>query len=662
MKKNLAFFLIIICCAQILLAQSKESKIVVDASDLRIKINKNIYGHFSEHLGRCIYEGFWVGENSKIPNTNGIRNDVVEALKKIKVPVLRWPGGCFADEYHWKDGIGPRNQRPSMINTNWGGVTEDNSFGTHEFMELCRQIGTEPYISGNIGSGTVQELSQWVEYMNSDNVSPMTEIRKKNGREKSWGVKYLALGNETWGCGGNMRPEFYADQLRKYGSFCKDYGANKLFKIGCGPAGDDYNWTEVMMKNADGFMSGLSLHHYAFNDRKIATDFDESGWFDVLKKSLAIDEYITKHSAIMDKYDPKKKVALIVDEWGTWYGVEPGTNPGFLYQQNTMRDAITAACNLNIFNNHCERVRMANIAQTINVLQAVALTKDEKMILTPTYHVFDLFKVHQNAIWVKTSVTSSDYVVGDQKLPAVNCSASIDESGKLHVSLCNIDPKSQQRVVCELNKFSATNISGQILTAKEMNAHNTFDHPKTVEPKKFADFALKGKDVSIMLPPMSVVVLEVEGKFELKPVLEVKNPKPGVMYDYYECRLEKLPAFSSLTSKRNGTIEQFVIPKESSEENFAVQYSGYIKIPADGIYSFSVNSDDGADISIDKNLVADNDGRHAPQEQIGTAILKSGFHEIKVTFFQAGGGKVLDVNIEGPGLSKQVIPANMLYH
>jgi alpha-N-arabinofuranosidase len=643
-------------------AQVKESKLVVDASNLRIKINKNIYGHFSEHLGNCIYGGYWVGENSRIPNTNGIRNDVVEALKRIKVPVLRWPGGCFADEYHWKDGIGPRDKRPSMINTNWGGVTEDNSFGTHEFMELCRQLGCEPYISGNVGSGTVQELSQWVEYVNSDNVSPMTELRKKSGRDKSWGVKYWALGNESWGCGGNMRPEFYADQVRKYGTYCRDYGKNKVFKIACGPSDGDYEWTEVMMKNAGGNMAGLSLHHYSFGDGKIATDFDENGWFDIMQKTLMMDEHVARHSAIMDRYDPNKKIALVVDEWGTWHGVEPGTNPGFLYQQNTMRDAIAAACNLNIFNNHCDRVRMANIAQTVNVLQAMVLTQEEKMILTPTYHVFDLFKVHQDAMLVRTKIESPDYVFGEQKLPAVNCSASIDAKDKLHLSLCNIDPKSYQRIFCELKKYSAKGVSGQILTAREMNAHNTFEKPNAVVPGEFSDFTLSERGLEVTLPPMSVVVLELEGKYELPPALEIKSPKPGIKCDYYEGRWEILPAFDSLISKRSSVIERFVLPKDNSGENFAVRYSGYIKIPADGLYTFYANSDDGAELVIDQSLIVDNDGRHAPQEQSGTTVLKSGFHEIRTTFFQAGGGKVLDVSIEGPGVAKQLIPAGMLFH
>ena len=289
-------------------AQTAECNVVVDASQLRLTINKNIYGQFSEHLGGGIYGGIWVGENSTIPNTNGIRNDVVEALRRIKVPVVRWPGGCFADEYHWKDGIGPREKRPTMINTNWGGVTENNNFGTHEFMELCKQLGCEPYICGNVGSGTVQELSQWVEYVNSDNNSPITELRKKNGRDSSWGVQYWGIGNESWGCGGNMRPEFYADQVRRYGTYSRNYGKNKVFKIACGPSDDDYEWTEVMMKNAYGYMDGLSLHHYSFGDGKTAADFDEGGWFEILKSTLKMDEYLTKHSAIMDKVTRTKKL------------------------------------------------------------------------------------------------------------------------------------------------------------------------------------------------------------------------------------------------------------------------------------------------------------------------------------------------------------------
>ncbi len=662
MKRTLLFLLVLVLPGLMGRAQDHTATVAADASDLRTVIDKNIYGQFSEHLGGCIYGGIWVGKNSKIPNTDGIRNDVVAALKKIRMPVDRWPGGCFADEYHWKDGIGPKNKRATMVNTNWGGVTEDNSFGTHEFLRFCSLTGGEPYITGNVGSGTVQEMSQWVEYINSDNVSPMTMLRKANGRDKSWGVKYWAIGNENWGCGGNMTPDYYADQVRRYGTYLRNYGGNRLYKIACGPSSGDYAWTETMMKDAMGYMNGLALHHYAFNDGKPARDFDEAGWFDLIANSLSIEGIIDRHCAIMDKYDPNRKVALIVDEWGNWFGVEPGTNPAFLFQQNTLRDAVTAASNLNIFNNHADRIRMANIAQLVNVLQALILTDGARMVCTPTYHVFDMMKVHQNAMLVKTSIESPDYVYKGKKLQAVNCSASIDKAGTMHVSFVNIDPNSPQSVTCSLKSFKPRSVSGQILTAAAMNACNTFEQPNSVVPAKFTDCRISGTDLSVTLPPKSVVVVEVEGTYELPPPLEVKDAVPGVKYEYYEGQWENIPSFGTLTPLRSGTIDRFVIPEPNSSENFGVRYTGYIKLPADGLYTFFVNSDDGAALVIDKNLVVDNDGRHAPQEASGTVNLRKGFHEISVTFFQAGGGKVLEVSIEGPGMKKQGLPAGLLFH
>ena len=351
------------------------NNIQIFAAQKKGTINKNIYSHFAEHLGRCIYEGLWVGEDSPIPNTKGIRNDVLEALKKIKLPVLRWPGGCFADEYHWKDGIGPLSNRKLMINTHWGGVVENNHFGTNEFMLLCELLGCEPYICGNVGSGTVQEMQEWIEYVSFEGESPMANLRRDNGHEKPWGLKYFGVGNENWGCGGNMRVEYYADLYRRYQTYARNYGSNKLYKIACGPNSADYHWTEVMMREAGAYMDGLSLHYYTvcgtWQNKSSATDFNELEWFSIMKNSLFMDELITKHSALMDVYDPQKRVGLMVDEWGTWHSVEPGTNPGFLYQQNTMRDAVSAGTHLNIFNNHCERVQMANIAQLVNVLQSM---------------------------------------------------------------------------------------------------------------------------------------------------------------------------------------------------------------------------------------------------------------------------------------------------
>lgn len=367
------------------------AKYVVNTLNRKSKINREIYGHFSEHLGRCIYGGFYVGEDSPIPNTKGIRNDVVEALKKIKIPVLRWPGGCFADEYHWMDGIGPKEQRKKMINTHWGGVVEDNSFGTDEFMELCSQLECEPYVNGNLGSGTVKEMQDWIEYMTFDGISPMSELRAKNGRKEPYRLKYFCVGNENWGCGGNMRPEFYADMYRRYQTYVRNYGSNKIYKIACGPNSDDYNWTETVVKLAGRFMDALSLHYYTvpgtWQAKGSATKFTEEEWYITLSKTLKMDELVTKHSAIIRQYDPDNRIGLVVDEWGTWYDVEPGTNPGFLYQQNTMRDALVAGINLNIFNKHSDKVVMANIAQTINVLQAVILTEGEKMLQIGRAHV-----------------------------------------------------------------------------------------------------------------------------------------------------------------------------------------------------------------------------------------------------------------------------------
>lgn len=491
------------------------NSIKIYADQKRGVISKNIYGQFSEHLGRCIYEGFWVGEESPIPNTMGIRNDVVEALKKIKIPNLRWPGGCFADEYHWKDGVGPKSNRTFMVNTNWGGVVENNHFGTHEFMLLCELLECEPYICGNLGSGTVQEMSEWVEYMTFDGDSPMARWRKENGREKPWKLKYFGVGNENWGCGGNMRPEYYADLYRRYQTYCRNYGDNKLFKIACGPNTADYHWTEVMMKEAGSMMDGLSLHYYTLEgdtwpDHGSALDFDEKGWIKVMQHSIYMEELVDKHSAIMDIYDPQKKVALVVDEWGTWHKVEPGTNPGFLYQQNTIRDAVSAGTHLNIFNNHCDRVQMTAIAQVVNVLQAMILTEGEKMLLTPTYHVFDMYKVHQEAESVKSIVECANYEYDDRTVPQINTSASISADDNLNITICNLNPNDNAEVMLDIKDYDYKSIIGKVLTADVMNKHNSFENPNAVQIAEFKGFTSVEKGLKLDLPKMSVVLLELK--------------------------------------------------------------------------------------------------------------------------------------------------------
>ncbi len=494
-------------------ASSTANRLVIHADQTGPTISRNIYGHFSEHLGRCIYEGIWVGEDSSIPNTRGIRNDVVAALKKIKVPNLRWPGGCFADEYHWKDGIGPREKRPAMINTHWGGVVENNHFGTHEFMDLCEQLGCEPYICGNVGSGSVQEMMEWVEYMTSDASSPMANLRRQNGRDKAWKLTYFAVGNESWGCGGNMTPDYYADQFRRYNTFVKNYDrSNRIYRVACGPNGGDTNWTAVLMRNAGRQMNGLALHYYCGTGRqsRSATQFGEGDWFWQLRSALRMESLVNRHSDFMDQYDPQKRIGLIVDEWGAWHAVEPGTNPGFLYQQNSLRDALVAGITLNIFNNHADRVKMANIAQMINVLQSMILTDKEKMILTPTYHVFEMFTPHMDAKLLPTELQCADYPSGSDKIPSVNASASRDKDGKIHVTLCNLNPTAPAEVACELQGAKAGSLTGRVLTAEKITTHNTFDQPENVKPADFKTFRVTDNGFATTLPAKSVVVLEVQ--------------------------------------------------------------------------------------------------------------------------------------------------------
>ena len=509
-KMNYIGILMIVPFILLSVSGISQNKIVVHADQPGSTIDKAIYGQFAEHLGHCIYGGIYVGEKSDIPNTNGFRLDVVGALKELKVPLVRWPGGCFADTYHWKDGIGPKADRSSIINVHWGGVTEDNSFGTHEFLNFCELIGADPYICLNVGSGTVQEAADWIEYVTSANESPMTKLRKKNGREKPWNVKYWSAGNETWGCGGNMRPEYYADLYRQYASYMRAPG---MYKIASGANSEDYKWMEVLMREARGMMNGISLHYYTvpqdWNKKGSATQFDEATWFTTLQKTLKMEELVTKHSAIMDKYDPTKKVGLLVDEWGTWFDVEPGTNPGFLFQQNTMRDAMVAGINLNIFNNHADRVRMSNIAQMINVLQSMILTKDKEMVLTPTYYVFKMYNVHQDAKMLPIDIKCGKYTSGANSIDAISASASVKD-GVVSITLCNLDPVKAQDISFDIQGLKLTTVSGKIVTANKINAYNDFGKKEEVSLADFKNAKLNNGQVVASIPAKSVVLIQLK--------------------------------------------------------------------------------------------------------------------------------------------------------
>lgn len=498
-------------------------KLRIHPNKIAGKINREIYGHFSEHLGRCIYGGIYVGEDSTIENVNGMRTDVINALKKINVPVLRWPGGCFADEYYWMDGIGPKEKRKKMINTHWGGVVEDNSFGTHEYFELCRQLGCSAYVNGNLGSGTVREMSEWVEYITFKGLSPMAQLREANGSEEAWDVKFWGVGNENWGCGGNMNPEYYANEYRRYQTYIRDYrNDGGIKKICCGPNADDYTWTRTVLDTCfrssapehHGFMDGLSLHYYTVpgdgKEKGSAVFFNEKDWYRTLSKTLYMEELIERHGQIMDEYDPDKKIGLIIDEWGTWYDCEPGTNPGFLYQQNTMRDALVAGINLNLFNKHCDRVKMANLAQMVNVLQAVLLTEGERMIKTPTYHVFQMYKCHQGASLVESTLETSRIGLEEAfMVPNLTHSVSVDDIGQVHITITNLSADEASEIEAEIMEREVKEVKGELL-AGDIHAKNTFEEPTNVQPVPIHNIILDNGAFKFTLPPCSVAHLVVK--------------------------------------------------------------------------------------------------------------------------------------------------------
>ncbi|MBQ0044535.1 MAG: alpha-N-arabinofuranosidase [Bacteroidales bacterium] len=476
-------------------------------------IPKEIYGQFSEHLGRCIYDGIWVGKDSPVANINGYRLDVMNALKDLSVPVMRWPGGCFADDYHWMDGIGPQENRTKISNNNWGGTLEDNSFGTHEFLDFCEMIGCQPYISGNVGSGTVEEMAKWVEYMTSDSKSTVVDMRRANGREKAWDVKYFGVGNEAWGCGGNMTPAYYSDVFRRYNTYLRDYSReHNLYRIASGASDTDYNWTETCVNAIKNQMDAIAVHYYTCfgwgpGDKGYALDFDNDVYYRTLGRAVGIDDCIQKHIAIMDKYDPKRNIDLLVDEWGTWWEVEPGTDPGHLYQQATMRDAIVAALSLNIFHKYTYRLKMCNIAQVVNVLQAMILTQGDQMVLTPTYHVFKMYKAHMDAEYIPVSFAQRTLTTTDLgAVPELSVTAS-RKDGVMNVTLVNPALDKKQSIVLDWDTIGSkkVTVNGEIITCKDIKDYNDFGKAPMIATKDFKDYKVAKDGITIELPAKSIV-------------------------------------------------------------------------------------------------------------------------------------------------------------
>lgn len=506
---------LIFACGLAAMPAFAQVSVSVDTGKPGPVINKNVYGQFAEHLGTGIYGGLWVGQNSSIPNTRGWRNDVVGALKELKVPLVRWPGGCFADEYHWRDGIGARNKRPVKVNTHWGGVAEDNAVGTHEFFDLVEILGTEAYINGNLGSGTPQEMAEWLEYMTSDTKSSLAELRRKNGRKAPYKVAYFGIGNEAWGCGGNMKPEYYANLYNHYATFLKTPPDARPKMIASGGNDNDTKWTEVLSKEAARGTDGISFHYYTlptgvWEKKGAATGFPESEWFSTMQQTLRMDQHIKQNVAILDKNDPEKKIGFYVDEWGTWYDVEPGTNPGFLFQRNTLRDAVVAALNFNIFHAHAERVRMTNIAQMVNVLQAMIITDKEKMLLTPTYHAYKMYIPFQDATSLPVAVDNDvAYSSNGKGVPGISATAARAKDGKVYIALVNTHPTRASDVTLNVAGLTVGGVAGQVLTADAMDAHNTFEKPQAIKPAPFSARAQDGK-LTIKVPAKAVMVFAVE--------------------------------------------------------------------------------------------------------------------------------------------------------
>lgn len=486
------------------------NRMVIDFDRSPFRVGRHLYGHFAEHLGRCVYDGLWVGEGSEIPNVAGHRRDVLEALRALRMPNLRWPGGCFADTYHWRDGVGPRESRPRMVNVHWGGTTEDNSFGTHEFLDLCERLGCEPYIVGNLGSGTVREMAEWLEYLTHPGPGPMADLRKSNGREQPWNVLYWGVGNENWGCGGGMTAEHYANEFRRYATYCRHFGGGRLYKIACGFTDD---WNETLLRLAARQMDGLSVHYYAFAEswdvKGSATGFSEQEWYGLLKNGLGVKRFLRSTRTRLDRYDPEGRIGIVLDEWGAWYDAEPGTNPAFLYQQNTIRDAVLAAASLHVFHRHADRLHMANIAQTVNVLQAMVLTDGPKSVLTPTYHAFEMLKEHQDGEFLPVHAAELGHPAGAETLPQVSVSATRSADGSIHLSATNLDASEGTEVEVEFRGGAPKTCSARLLHGRRLDSHNDFDRPDEVRPQAWDEPELRDGLLRMKLPARSVAALRL---------------------------------------------------------------------------------------------------------------------------------------------------------
>jgi alpha-N-arabinofuranosidase len=477
------------------------------------QVGRYLYSHFAEHLGRCIYGGIWVGEDSKIENEGGVRLDTARALKRLALPALRWPGGCFADNYHWMDGIGPREKRPKRYNL-WWKQPETNQFGTDEFIRLCRMIDAEPYICLNVGSGTVEEASGWVEYCNASQPTALVNLRKANGHPEPYAVKFWGIGNENWGCGGSMRPEYYADLYRRFATYVRKAAEEGAKLIACGSHPELQDWDERFLKAMKGacpLVDSLALHAY-FGQGMNDVDFSDDDYYRLIGSIKVLKRKLAQTTELAQAYSTyEHRIDVVMDEWGTWY--KQATVEGGLYQQNTMRDALFAAASFHCFHEYGERLWMTNMAQTVNVLQALILTKGPEMILTPTYHIYEMFRQHRDGDLVVCKVRNSPTLSSPdaEDRDAISASTTLSADGKaLFLSILNLDLA--QTYTIDVNVTNAAEWKVQQvrrLATGDIRSHNTFEDPDKVRPE---EVRLEGSDdlSAVRFLPQSVTTIRME--------------------------------------------------------------------------------------------------------------------------------------------------------
>jgi alpha-N-arabinofuranosidase len=479
------------------------------------RIKPALYGHFAEHIGGVIYDGVWVGPDSKIANTGGVRQALVEHVRRLGKTVMRWPGGCFADRYDWTDGIGPRGKRPRRFGR-WQEDTETNAFGTHEFVAFCRLCGAEPYFAANVGSGTVEQFQRWVEYCNAPpGRTTLADQRAANGDRQPLAVRYWGVGNESWGCGGKFTPEDYCTEYRKFTEWVPGYGVPHYF-IAAGPNGNDVDWTRRFFKKWTDYtrapLHGWAAHYYCGTTGH-ALKFSTDQWYEMLHKANQMERLIADQWAAMAEFDRQHKVKLVIDEWGSWHPKGTGINDRHLFeQQSCMRDALVAALTLDTFNRHAEKIDMANVAQLVNCLHSLFLADEDKFVATPNFHVFEMYKPHHDATAVRIDVRAASIPFrtsdGSREIFRVAGSAS-RAGGKLTLTLVHAHATEPARLTIRLRDGAASHVRQTELAHEKLDAHNTFEKPDEVAPRS-AETTLSGSTLQIELRPASVTRLDVE--------------------------------------------------------------------------------------------------------------------------------------------------------